>query len=270
MLPEEQEGQAGIPEGTQEAPTTPEAQQSVPVAEASTPGEPEVPEGVDVEAYRAAQRVFTPKQQRLASELAEEKRRREEVERQLATFQALQTDLAEVKARIAPPQAPPAPPEEAPDPLLDPAGYTRFVVRNEVKPILDKQAATEAELDRQRKLGKWATDGARLRAANPALNNPTSVEAQAVNEFLATSKNQRVIDAYENGVLTIEQVYVLAMGNRQPRIAEQKVVADLVRKANAQVSMPGVSGEGKKKSQTMDSFIGDLWDTLDREERKKQ
>jgi len=234
MVPEEQE-QAEELQNNFEV----EAEETLEQSEVETEprdeeGEVEVtPPVISEEAIKEAQRRFTPAQQRLADELRQEREQR----------QAIEAQLRELREKATPP--PPKEPEEPePDPVMDPAGYNRWLVRQEIRPLLEKQRESEERLLKQERQQRFAADEARICEKYSELKNPDSPENKAFVAFLNSSdpEDQHLVSSYRDGKLSIERLYKYSQGTGIEAAAEKRVKEDLVRKAKAQVSPPKSGG----------------------------
>lgn len=247
MVPEETEGEelqnnsAETLEQSEpeETPQT-EAEESVPATE-----EPEIDESDPVfqAAYKRAQSRFTPAQQAARAELQQEREQRAALERR----------LQELEERVKAPAPEPTEPEDPePDPVMDNQAWLRWAARQEAK------QAILPLLQQQKFQAKCANDDAFLSSKYPALRDRTSAEAVAFANLLkgATESDRNVVQAYRQGLLNAEQLFLISQGTGIQATAEKKVKEDLVRKVKAQVAPPkGTTAPKTVKFTSMDDAI---------------
>jgi len=248
MEPEEvqDEGLENKPEGTLEQPELETPQEAEEVEEAPAAA-PEVV--VTEEAIREAQRRFTPAQQRLADELRQEREQR----------LAMQRELESLRVRLPKTEEPKPPEDPEPDPVMDPGGYQRWVVRQEIKPLLERQKQIEERDQARAQQQKAASDYARLITAYPDLKSPESELSKTFEAFLGSSgpREQRLVGLYRAGQIEAEELLAVALGSKAPAAAEAKVKQDLVRKANAQVAGGQSKAPPGKKYASVDDVIAE-------------
>jgi len=187
-----------------------------------------VPEDLREHVEKLTQARFTRAQQRMADAVRAAQAKVEELERQ----------KTEAPARHPAPEAdtPQAPADEMPDPMEDPEGYFKSLVRQEVSPLQKELEALRTFKAQQDSMARYQRDEMELMAEVPELANPKAEEGAVFQAWLQHPDNANKVQAYDQGLISLKDLYGLATG---PVTAQRAVKAErkkLARKASAATS----------------------------------